>query len=86
MKVHIPQQLYSYTKQKATVELQAGSLQQMLLALDKRFAGIRFRVVDEQNGIREHVRFFVNGEMRTDLKRRLSANDEVYIICAISGG
>ena len=31
--------------------------------LDAQYPGIRFRIVDEQDGVRPHIRFFVGGEM-----------------------
>ena len=58
----------------------------LLADLDRRYPGIRFRMIDEQDRMRPHVRFFVNGEQVFDLARPLAAGDEVQIVQALSGG
>ena len=60
MKVYIPSPLRSYTKKANLVEGEGASLKEILGNLDKNFPGIRFRMIDEQGGIREHIKFFVN--------------------------
>jgi len=59
---------------------------ELLASLDRQFPGIRFRIVDEQDRIRVHIRIFVNRELARDLGRTLGAGDEVQILCALSGG
>jgi molybdopterin converting factor small subunit len=58
----------------------------VLRDLDRQFPGIRFRVVDEQERVRPHIRFFVNGEQAADLARALGPADRVVIVPALSGG
>jgi molybdopterin converting factor small subunit len=58
----------------------------VLADLDRRYAGIRFRMIDEQNPIRPHIRIFVNGEQVRDLSQPLRATDDVVIVQALSGG
>jgi molybdopterin synthase sulfur carrier subunit len=43
-------------------------------------------VIDEQDQVRTHIRFFVNGEPVRSLGQPLSADDEVIIVAALSGG
>lgn len=43
-------------------------------------------MIDEQDRIRRHIRFFVNREQVTDLAQALRDDDEVQILCALSGG
>jgi hypothetical protein len=57
-----------------------------MLDLDRRYPGLRFRVIDEQDRMRPHVRFFVNGEAVRDMARPLVAGDAVQIVQALSGG
>ena len=86
MKVWIPTPLLSYTGQCKQVEADGATLAELLIDLDRRFPGIRFRVIDEQDGLRPHMRLFVN---RADVRRldvSLSAGDEVHIFQALSGG
>jgi molybdopterin converting factor small subunit len=85
MKVMIPSPLLSYTGASA-VEAGGASLGELLADLDRRYPGIRFRMVDEQDRIRRHVRVFVNGEQEFDLARALAARDEVVIVQALTGG
>lgn len=85
MKVLIPSALRSYTEQSET-EATGATLAAALADLDRRYAGIRFRMIDEQDRIRRHIRIFVNGEQVRDLAQPLSATDEVIIVQALSGG
>lgn len=43
-------------------------------------------MIDEQNRMRPHMRFFVNGEQVFDLTHPLSRDDTVRIVLALSGG
>ncbi len=85
MKVHIPTQLRSYTR-VSVVEAQGRTLVEVLSDLDRQFPGIRFRMINEQDEVREHIRIFVNRETVFDLNKSLSGEDEVRIIGALSGG
>lgn len=68
------------------VSLRGSTLGELLDDLDQRFPGIRFRIVDEQDRIRRHMRFFVNGEPIFDLAQPVRAADEVCMVQALSGG
>ncbi len=85
MKVLIPSALYSYTG-ASWVEAEGGTLAELLDDLDRRYPGIRFRVVDEQDRMRRHMRFFVNSEQTFDLRQPLRSTDEVLLVQALSGG
>ena len=50
------------------------------------FPGFRFRIITEQDEVREHIKLFVNQEQVRDLAAPLQPADEVDIICALSGG
>jgi sulfur-carrier protein len=85
MKVLIPSPLRSYTKARE-VEATGATLSQVLLDLDCRYPGLRFRVIDEQDKMRAHVRFFVNGEQVSEMARSLRPADTLQIVQALSGG
>ncbi len=85
MKVLIPTPLRSYTQQRE-VEASGATLAELVTDLERRYPGIRFRMIDEQDCIRPHIRFFVNSEQVRDLTVRLSPSDEVQIVQALSGG
>lgn len=86
MRVHIPTPLRSYTAQQGEVHADGATLADILLALDHRYPGLRFRIVTEQDTIRPHIRIFVNEEQAQDLTLPLRSTDTVYIACALSGG
>ena len=85
MKVLIPSPLCSYTG-GSEVEAAGATLGALLADLDRRFPGIRFRMVDEQNVIRKHIRIFVDGRQTFDLAQPLQRGGEVQIVQALSGG
>lgn len=85
MQVLIPSALQSYTK-AARVEALGGSLHELFDDLDRRYAGLRFRVVDEQGRLRANMRIFVNGIDTRDLSHALKPDDFVAVILALSGG
>lgn len=85
MKVLIPSALRSYTGQ-AEVEAGGATLAAVLADLDRAYPGMRFRMIDEQEKIRPHIRIFVNGEQVCELAQPLNAQDEVAIVQALSGG
>lgn len=85
MKVLIPSPLVSYTKTNR-VEASGGTMAELLQDLDRQFPGLRFRVIDEQDHMRPHMRFFVNGKQVYDLGKELRAEDAVHIVQALSGG
>ena len=85
MKVLIPSALRSYTE-SGSAEANGATLAAVLADLDRLYPGIRFRMIDEQNRIRPHIRFFVAGEQARDLAQALDANAELIIVQALSGG
>lgn len=85
MKVLIPSALYSYTG-GAHVEASGTTLRAVLGDLDRRYPGIRFRMIDEQERVRAHIRFFVDAEQIRDMNHALRASDELIIVQALSGG
>ncbi len=86
MNVAIPSQLRDYTGGHAQVEARGATLVELLADLERRYPGIRFRMIDEQDAIRRHIKIFVNQEQTRDLDAALAANDEVTIVGALSGG
>jgi len=54
--------------------------------LDRRYPGIRFRVIDEQERVRRHMVIFVGGARQDDLHAPIPAGASVYVVGALSGG
>jgi len=85
MRVLIPSALRDYTH-ATWVEASGATLGAVLDDLERQFPGIRFRMIDEQDRMRPHVRFFLDGEQTFDLARPLSPDEELLIVQALSGG
>jgi molybdopterin converting factor small subunit len=85
VKILIASPLRPYTGE-SEVEASGATMAEVLADLDRRYPGIRFRMVDEQDKIRRHIRLFVNGEQVFDLGRGVHPADEVCIVQALSGG
>ena len=85
MKISMASPLHSYTG-ASTLEAHGTNLAELLEDLEHRFPGIRFRMIDEQDRIRRHLRIFVNDAQVFDLVHPLRPDDEVHIVQALSGG
>jgi molybdopterin converting factor small subunit len=86
MKVRIPSPLRSYTEQKAWVDGDGGTVDELLRDLDRQFPGMRFRVVDEQGRLRTHMKIWINQDAVRDLSTSVAPSDEITIMQALSGG
>ena len=78
--------LRSYTDGRAIVEAQGATVREALDDLDQRYPGMRFRMIDEQDRIRPHIRLYVNTDAVEQLDHRIGRGDTLHLICALSGG
>ena len=86
MTVRIPTLLHSYTGGRREVEASGSSVGEVMDSLDRVYPGLRFRVIDEQDRIRQHMLIFVNGKKVEELSQPLGPADQVQILGALSGG
>lgn len=90
MRVLIPSALRSYTGamwvELALPDTPPVTVGGVLDALEARFPGIRFRMVDERGQLRPHMRCFVSGRPVHDLAHPLAAGEALHIVQALSGG
>ncbi len=86
MKVQLPTPLVEYTGGSREVQAKGGTLDALLHDLDRQYPGIRFRMIDEQDRVRAHIKLFVNAELERSLDAPLNAQDEILIVAALSGG
>ena len=86
VQVFIPSQLIAYTDGATRVEAAGDTVAGVLDDLDRRYPGLKFRVIDEQDRIRRHMRIFRNGDRAKDIGQAVSEADEVLIFGALSGG
>jgi molybdopterin synthase sulfur carrier subunit len=86
MRVVLPTPLADYTQHRREVEAEGATLAELLADLDRRYPGLRFRVIDEQDAIRPHIKIFVNRVQAPTLALGLKPADEVLVVAALSGG
>jgi len=86
VRVLIPSQLTSYTGGATRLEAQGATVDAVLDDVDRRFPGLKFRVIDEQDRVRRHMRLFVGMDETRDVRRPLRDGDELLIFGALSGG
>ena len=86
MKVRVSSVLFGYTGDRSEVEADGSTLGEVLADLDRRHPGLRFRVVDEQDRIRQHMSIFIGRRFTRDLGARVGPDDAIHILQALSGG
>ena len=89
LKVVIPTPLRKYTQGAETVEVEAGTVQQVLESLNSKYPGFRNSVCDESGSIRRFINIYINGEdvrFLENLATKVNDGSEVAIVPAISGG
>lgn len=85
-RVRIPTPLRSYTNGETWATASGTTIDEALMNLDHQFPGIRFRVIDEQNTLRQHMKIYLNNNPITDLQTLIEAADELTLMQALSGG
>jgi len=85
MQVTIPSPLLSYTGRR-DVQATGATVNAVLRDLDRQYPGLRFRMVDEQDQLRLHMRLFVGQQELHDLATPLAPDATLHIIQALSGG
>ncbi|MEN9877912.1 MAG: hypothetical protein RLZZ158_951 [Cyanobacteriota bacterium] len=89
IQVLIPTPLQKFTGDQATVSLEASSVDELIVALDGSFPGLKERLCDEQGKLRRFLNVYVNSEDIRFLDNQataLNAGDEVSIVPAVAGG
>ena len=86
VRVVVPTQLRGYTAGRAEVEAAGATLGEVLVDLDRQFPGFRFRVIDEQDRVRQHILLFIGPEREENLAAPIPAGADVMIVGALSGG
>lgn len=86
MHVNLSSHFRSYTGGEARVEARGATVAEVFEDLDRRYPGLRFRVIDEQDHVRRHIKVFVNLASIEDLATPVAEADELHVIGALSGG
>ncbi len=85
MRVHVSSVLHPYTGGRTPVEASGTTVLEVLADLERQFPGLRFRVLDEQERLRPHMRVFVGMEQEQDLHASVGGQ-EIHLLHALSGG
>ncbi len=87
--VLIPTPLQKFTKDNASLNVEAKSIQELVDALEQSFPGIKQRICDEEGKLRRFLNLYVNSEDIRFLDGQttlLQDGDEVSIVPAVAGG
>jgi molybdopterin converting factor small subunit len=84
--VHLPSSLRAlFPDAPKRVELEAGSVAEVIDALDGRWPGMRDRLCNPGPELRQYINVFVDGEP-ADLLAPVEVRSNVYILPAVAGG
>ena len=87
--VKVPTPLRRLTNNQRQVQVNAGTIQEVIDGLEQQFPGIRERLCEESGEIRQFINFFVDGEdirFRDGLATKIGDGDAVSIVPAAAGG
>ena len=89
VQIYIPYPLRELTKGAGTIDLRADDLAGAIDALNARFPGFAYRLLDDQGRLRRFVNAFVNEESVSHIapgEVPLHAGDVITILPNIAGG
>jgi len=87
--VRIPQPLRRFTENRDVIELSAGTVGEVLEALERQYPGITERLREPDGQLRRFVNIYVDGEdirFLSGLATEVRDGMEIAIIPAIAGG
>ena len=84
--VRVASPLRSYTGGATVVTAVGATVAELLADLDRSYPGIRFRMIDEQDGIRPHIRLYAGSRQVRDIAEPMGNENVLHLICALSGG
>ena len=87
--VRIPSSLQLLTEGRKAVEVDGGTVADIITGLERDYPGIEARLLDETNQLRRFVNIYLNEEdirFLDGLATAVPENAEVSIIPAVAGG
>jgi len=88
-KVKIPAPLLKFTGNKSPVEVDSGTIKELIDNLEKNYPGIKKRLCEDNGEIRKFINFYVNGDDMRFLKgldTAIKDGDDITIVPAVAGG
>jgi sulfur-carrier protein len=89
LKVVIPTPLRKFTSGAELVEVEPGTVQEILDKLESKYPGFRASVCDESGSLRRFINIYLDGEdvrFLENLATPVADGSEIAIVPAISGG
>jgi sulfur-carrier protein len=89
LKLIIPTPLRRLTKDEDTVEVEAGTVKEIISRVDDRYPGFRSRLCEDDERLRRFINIYVDGEdvrFLDNLSTRVVDGAELSIVLAIAGG
>jgi len=89
LKVVIPTPLRKHTAGAEIVEVEAGTVKEIIDRLESKHPGIRSSICDDNGGLRRFINIYVDGEdvrFLENLATEAKDGSEISIVPAISGG
>ncbi len=89
IKVRIPTPLTKLTGGELEVNSEGGNVRELVENLNKQYAGIKEKLLDEDGKVRRFVNIYVAGEdirFSEGLDTSVNEDSEVSIVPAIAGG
>ncbi len=89
VRVTLPSALREYARGRDAVDVEAGTLAEVVARLAADFPGLGYRILDDQGRLRRFVNAFVNDELVSHLEPqavRLQDGDTVHILPSVAGG
>ena len=86
MRIRLDSLLTNYNKGVKNIEIDAGSIREVIDKLDKLYPGIKFRFIDELDIIRPHMNLFLNKVQIREIDISTNPEDELFIVQSLGGG
>jgi sulfur-carrier protein len=89
LKLIIPTPLRRLTGDEDTLEVEAGTVKEIIARLDDRYPGFRSRLCEDDERLRRFINIYVDGEdvrFLDNLSTQVKDGAELSIVLAIAGG
>ena len=89
VEVRIPTVLRKFTRGDAVVELEPGTIADLIDQLEKRYPGMKQQLMTDQGDLHRFVNVYVNDEDARYLEKldtKVSDGDKVALLPSVAGG
>jgi MoaD family protein len=89
VKVRVPGPLRRLTAGESVVEVEGGTVSEVLSALEVSYPGFRERIYDDAGNLRQFVNIYKNDEdirFGSGLETAVAEGDDLSIVPAVAGG